>query len=789
MTIVYVGIAWLVGLAAGALAAGPLWPWLAIGLGALLVAVLLRHYPQRRRWLVIVAFFCLGAARYASAAPSIDPGHVAHYNDAGEVILVGTVAREPAVRDDRVQLRLEAESIIDAQGQHDIRGLVLITTGRYPVHPYGTRLQLQGELHPPADHPVYDIRERLAREGVFSEMDWTELEVLGHDGGSPFYRAIYAIKDRARAVILSQLPEPHAALLTGILLGDDSGIPTALAEQFRITGMTHIIAISGFNIAILAAILLRGSRPFVGPRYCAWVAIGGVIIYTILVGADPAVVRAAVMAAIFIFAGRVMGRPSYAPAGLMSAVLLMTLFDPAIIWSIGFQLSVAATLGLMLYVDPWKRWAEARAQEIVSPAVARSLARFMADIIISTLAAMLLTMPLIMYHFRQLSIISPLANLFILPAQPGVMAWGILATLIGLAVPVAGKALSWVTWLFLNYTIGRVRFFASLPAASAEVHLSLFGLVAIYAIIFGLTWWAKLGRKRRGEMVSRLKQNVNRRLAVLGSAGLAVLAVSWAVSQPDGRLHVAFLDVGQGDATFIQTPSGRQILVDGGAYPSVLFDHLGRQIPFWDREIDLVIVTHPDADHAAALPGVFDRYRVGRLIDNGQAGDEQSYQALLEAAAARDVPIHHALAGETIAIDDGVSLQVLSPNSDQWSVASDQNNQSVAFRLVYGDFSLLMTGDAGQAAEAAIISGGCQLASVVYKAGHHGAKTSSSAAFLEAVRPQILLVSAGAGNWYGHPDEEVLQRAGSMGAAVLRTDELGTIEVTTDGQRMWWESH
>jgi competence protein ComEC len=250
MTIIYVGIAWLVGLVVGAMTAGPLWSWLAIGLGALLMALLFRRHPEPRRWLVLLAFFCLGAARYESAAPTIDPDHVSFYNDTGEVVVIGTVTEEPAVRDQRVQLRLEAESIVTADHVRPVEGLVLLTTGRYPVQPYGTRLQLLGELHAPADHPEYDIRDRLAREGVFSEMAWSDIEVLGQAGGSPFYRAIYAIKDRARAVIISQLPEPHAALLTGILLGDDSGLPRELAEQFRTTGMTHIIAISGLIMLI-----------------------------------------------------------------------------------------------------------------------------------------------------------------------------------------------------------------------------------------------------------------------------------------------------------------------------------------------------------------------------------------------------------------------------------------------------------------------------------------------------------------------------------------------------------
>ncbi|HSG15521.1 MAG TPA: DNA internalization-related competence protein ComEC/Rec2 [Anaerolineae bacterium] len=791
MTIIYVGIAWLVGLAAAAMTAGPLWLWLTIGVGALLAALLLRHHPEPRRWLVLVAFFCLGAARYESAAPIIDPDHIANYNDAGEVILIATVAEEPMIRDQRVQLRLESQSVISGNGLQPVEGLVLLTTGRYPVHSYGTRLQLRGELRSPADHPKYDIRDRLAREGIFSEMTWTDIEILDHNGGNPFYRAIYAVKDRARAVILRQLPEPHAALLTGILLGDDSGMPAELAEQFRSTGITHIIAISGFNIAILAAILLRGSRPVVGPRWSAWVAIGGVAIYTILVGADPAVVRAAIMGGIFIFAGRVMGRPSFAPAGLMSAIIVMTLVEPTIIWSIGFQLSVAATLGLMLYVAPWKQWAEASAQRFVSPSAVRSLVRFLADIFIATLAAMLLTMPLIVFHFKQLSVISPLANLFILPAQPGVMTWGILSTLTGMAVPIVGQGLAWVTWFFLNYTIGRVQFFASLPAASVGVNLSPAGLIALYIIIFGLTWLAKIGPNRRRDAFLWLSQNVTRRLALAGSAMIAVLALSWALNQPDGRLHVAFFDVGQGDATFIQTPSGRQILIDGGAYPTVLQDHLGREIPFWDRDIDLVIVTHPDADHAAGLPGVFDHYDVGRLIANGQTADEQSYQALLIAAGGNDVPIHNTLAGETITIEDGVTLQILNPTSPQPLTPEPQhdNDQSVALRLVYGDFSLLMTGDAGQPAETQMLRSGRNLQSLVYKAGHHGAKTSNSAAFLDAVRPQIMVVTAGSENWYGHPDQEVLERAGALGTAVLRTDELGTIELISDGQGMWWESH
>lgn len=245
------------------------------------------------------------------------------------------------------------------------------------------------------------------------------------------------------------------------------------------------------------------------------------------------------------------------------------------------------------------------------------------------------------------------------------------------------------------------------------------------------------------------------------------------------------------------------MLVDGGPCPSVLDDQIGQSIPFWDREIDLIIATHPDDDHVAGLPGVLERYDVGLLLTNGQEAQEQSYQALLDAATENAVPTHQAQAGEVIDLGDGIRLEILNPPSPQpqapWRTqfAQDElrssspghdNDLSIALRLIYDDFSLLLTGDAGATTEREMLASGHPLSAMVYKAGHHGAKSSSSEPFLRAVNPQFVIVSAGEGNRYGHPHEEVLERAAEIGAAVLRTDELGTIEVITDGEQMWLEA-
>ncbi|MGD2048100.1 MAG: DNA internalization-related competence protein ComEC/Rec2 [Chloroflexota bacterium] len=791
MAIIYVGIAWLVGLGLGAWLNSPAWFWLVFGIGSLVMALLLRHRPPVGLGLLVIGALCLGTARYSVTSRNIDDGQIDFYNGRDDVELVGVVRDEPQVNDRWQQIILDAEKIRSPDGEIQfIEGQVLVQTGRYPRIPYGARLQIQGRLEALFDNPEFNQQEYWARQGIYSQIVPTQVKILSEGNGSMVKNGIFSVKDRARQTIRSLLPDPEGALLTGILLGDDSGLPPALADQFRTTGLTHIIAISGFNIAILTGILLVVSKPFLGQKRSAWFVLLGITLYTILVGADAAVVRAAIMGALFVIAARLMGRPTFAPAGLFTAAILMTAINPFILWDIGFQLSFAATLGLMLYVGLASQWTEVRLQPSFGPDYARKATGLLAEVLFATLAATLVTLPIILYHFGQLSLISPLANLFVLPAQPGVMTWGGLATLTGMVVPAVGQLLAWVAWLFLAWTISLVRYFASFPAAAVPLSISPAGLVAIYGLLFGATWLVYQKPEKRGDLSGRLRQNLGWTTILFGAGIVAILATTWALNQPDGNLHVTFLDVGQGDATFIQTPSGRQILIDGGAYPTVLNEHLGRQIPFWDRDIDLIVATHPDADHVAGLPGVFDRYDVGRLITNGQQAQEATYQALLTAAAGTNTPVLACQAGEVIEIGDGVQLEVLNPTADGRSLTAGEhdNELSIAFRLIYGDFSLLLTGDAGEKTEQGMAAVGRSLAAVVYKAGHHGAKSSSSTDFLESVRPQVVIISAGEGNRYGHPHEEVLQRAGSVGAAVLRTDELGTIEVISDGQAMWWEA-
>ncbi len=692
---------------------------------------------------------------------------------------------EPEVRDTHVQLRVELSEVVADNQTTAVDDTILVRVARYPGVPYGSTIRLIGELKGPETTSSAEYAAYLARQGIRSEMSYPQVAVLALSGGSTAMRGLLTLKERARTAIITSIPEPQASLLVGILLGDDSGMSPAVRDAFRRTGMTHIIAISGFNIALIIALADRLTLPFLPRRTAAFVVMAFIAAYAALVGGSASVLRAALMGGVFLLSMRFLGRPTLAVASLLVTAVVMTAVDPNALWDVGFQLSFAATLGLMLYAGPWTRWLQQRSSQLFDPEAGRAVSRLLAEGLVVTAAAQVLALPLILYYFGQLSLVSMPANVLVLPVQPAVMMTGGLTALSGMASPVLGQAAGWVSWLFLAYTSGVVELLAAVPNAAVPVPLGLSGLLAVLLII-GI---ATVAMKRPDGLRAGAALTARRggRWPIMGaSLLLAVLAGLWSVSQPDGLLHVAFLDVGQGDAILVETPSGRQVLVDGGRYPTAVLDELGRQIPFWDRTLDIVVATHPDEDHIAGLVPVLERYQVDLLLTNSATAEQDpTYQELLETAAARGTQLHVVERGEVYHLDPNLALAILHPAAEFQGEGS--NARSIVTRLTYGDLSVLLTGDAEQDAEHALMSDGEVLSSTVLKAGHHGSNGSSGEEFLREVRPQVAIISAGKDNSYGHPHPDVLARLESVGAAILRTDVSGTLEMTSDGQQMWWQ--
>jgi competence protein ComEC len=345
-------------------------------------------------------------------------------------------------------------------------------------------------------------------------------------------------------------------------------------------------------------------------------------------------------------------------------------------------------------------------------------------------------------------------------------------------VPESAEVVAWVAWPPAAYMLWVIDFFASLPFASIRLEgVGVGHAIALYAGLVALVVWLQ-GRDREEEQANPIPF---RRLATVGAlvivvaAGLGISWLTWS-GRDASRVSVTVLDVGQGDSILIEDLSGHRVLVDGGPGEQSLAEALGRHLPFHDRRIDMIVITHPQADHIGGLAEVADSYDVGSAVS--RTGESEAGETLVEALISAGIPTTTPSAGQTIELD-GARLEVLQAASD----AEDVNDQSVVVKLTSGDVEFLLTGDLGKLGEEELLRSGALLEADVLKVGHHGSRFSSTPAFLERIGAQVSVISAGESNPYGHPAPEVLDRLSDT--AIFRTDHDGDVTISTDGRRIW----
>ncbi len=696
-------------------------------------------------------------------------------------------------------------------------GVARLTTGATATYSYGQSVRVRGILAAPFAGDGESYRRYLARKGIRSQVLHAAVEPrAGPLAGSPLLHRLYAVRARGEAALNRLLPEPYAALANGMVLGIEAGIPKTLMEQFNLTGTSHVIVISGSNVALLAGVLAGLFGRILGKRRALLPVLAGIVAYAFLVGGDMSVLRAALMGGLAVTA-LWLGRRGTALISLAAACWLLTVVNPLTLWDAGFQLSAGATAGLILFTPALAGWlARIWPSSATSPFLAvssaapgatpaRGLLRgLIEDGAVVTAAANIAVMPLIAYTFGRVSVVGLGANLLIVPAQPVIMlagSAGVLTALVGVT-PLA-QGLLWLAWPALAWTLAVVQWTAGLPFAGIEVtHYGPAALLATYAAIFALHWRHAITcyfaqhvpPKSAAQPATSLRQTAaakGRALAtqpvLLVVAALAA-ALIWgaAIAQPDGRLHVYFLDVGQGDAILIETPGGNQVLIDGGSSPQMLLNELGEVMPYWDRSLDLLVLTHPDGDHMAAQTFLPQRFAIDGAVTTAAtlaSADGDDWHAAMQAAA---ILLHEEAAGGWIDLGDGVALWVFGPPAGGYIGPDPDNESSLVLKLVYGDFSVLLTGDAGLGSEADWLAQTAPLASTVLKVGHHGSKTATGASFVQAVNPQAAVIQVGADNRYGHPHDNTLQSL--AGRIVLRTDLNGRVQIASDGAQMWVET-
>lgn len=777
MTLIRLGCAWLVGVYLGSwLHLPPTWV-IACAAACTMVAVALRERPGVPLASLCLAALCLGLWRYDLARPTLVPGPLAAYNDGPEVTFRGLVVNEPVPRDRWSQLQVSVRELKAGDMWTATRGQVLVRVPSYETYRYGDVLEVSGRLQTPQQEGASPYRTYLARQGIHSTLQYPRLSLLARDQGQLVPGFLYGLKRRTQGIIAAILPEPEAALLTGVLLGSDEGIPKPLMDQFRATGTAHIIAISGFNIALISASLVKLFSRLL-QRYAALVAaLIAVALYTVLVGAEPPVVRAALMGALAAFA-LIVGRRSDALTSLVVAACLMTAWQPFSLWEVGFQLSFAASLGLVLYSGKLQAWTAGKAEEWFSSEALQRAARFVGDTLLVTLAAQITTLPLMLAYFHQFSPLSLVANLLVIPVQPAVMYLGSSAAMASLVSLRLGQWLGWVAWLPLAYTIHAVEAVARWVGTSGAMgSVPPLLIVTYYGLLSVFTLEPLRTRFSSRAVWRRLQRNLPLKAAfVVLAVALALMAAALS-SLPDGRLHVSFLDVGQGDAILVQTPTGRRVLIDGGPSPALLLEALGQRLPFWDRHIDLLLLSHPHEDHLLGLLPVAQRYRVGQVLASAAPCESAVCEQWLQILREQGVSLLTVRQPLQIDLGDGPVLQVYPP-ADIDPDASDP--PSLVARLSWGSTSCLFSGDMDAQGLRDLWQAGLPVSCTVLKVPHHGSADALDKELLAALHPNLAVISVGAGNLFGHPAPGTLELLAAQGILIYRTDQNGDIDLTVD---------
>ena len=638
MLLISLSGAWITGILLGTkLSLAPV--WLAVSALPLPFIFIFR---QHKKLLLTSALLMLallgGIVRYQSTIPVVNENYVRFYNDKTAVELKGIVSQSPDVRDKSTHLFLSNIELKTAGGWKKLQGTVLIFVPRFPVYNYGDELLVKGKLQTPQALDDFDYPGYLANQGIYSTMLSPQTALIGTGKGFRPLAWVYALRNRLSQAMAATIPEPQASLAQGMILGIRGNITPELQNAFIDSGTMHILVISGSQFNIVAGILVATGIWLFGKRryFYIWLALAAIWIYALLTGMSPPVIRSAIMVSIFLCAD-LLGRQRSAITAIGFAAAVMAAITPQILGDASFQLTFMSTLGMVVIAPRLQGWGKnIIANKLGEGGFIVATANWIADSLFVTLGVTIAIWPLLVSYFGIFSVVSPLATLLVLPALPYLLFSGTLAAVIGVFVLAAGQILGWLAWLSAGYMLAVINGFAHLSFSFFNVGTINPAWIWAYFAVLGAILWLIPQRKSVAAFFKRTASTLDKipkKWAFSTLLVIAVLTTLTAYSMPDTRLHVSFLNVGQGDAILIQTPNHQDILVDGGPSAQAISAQLSKHLPFWDRNIELVVLTHPHEDHLTGLLEVLQRYKVKQVLyldTSYTLPDEQEWLNLIQ---------------------------------------------------------------------------------------------------------------------------------------------------------------
>ncbi|MCD6385072.1 DNA internalization-related competence protein ComEC/Rec2 [Candidatus Sumerlaeota bacterium] len=588
------------------------------------------------------------------------------------------------------------------------------------------------------------------------------------------------IRGYAYQQFFSRMKPENATVAYSVLFGKSHSINPQERQRFIDAGLIHLFAVSGLHTGLLTLVLFLFFITITSNlRLTIIFTVCGLAFYCALVGFRTPVVRAAFMADVYLLSLLILRRPVRGIDVLATSAFIVLLCNPRALFQADFQLSYLSVFGILLlkpvlenlfYLHPTPHTKHRQ--------LAHYINKFAIDPIQVVFAVQIFLLPLLVYYYHRFSLIGFISNIFAVPLTLFIILFGGLYVLSTAILPIVSPLLVFLT----SVSTETLRFFTSLSAllpfsAVSSPPLPWWAIGVYYMLLLGGSYVQGLRTP-----IARLRGKAQ--LLIVVTAICALLVWIPIVQHQHQSMTVYFLDVGQGDSAFLQFPNDNTMLIDGGRnFPR----DMGQMViaPFLNalgvEQLDVVVATHPDADHIGGLPYILQNFFVGRLIEGGSVSDTKTFKRLQKTIHQTGTPVYIVTRNDEIKGFEPARVMVLNPSPDILGRYGN-NNDSVVLRIAYQKATFLFTGDAEKTAEDSMLSSGVELRAVVLKAGHHGSRYSSSPEFLDAVHPDVVIFSCGRNNRYGHPHPEVIERLKQRGIRYYRTDEQGCITITTDGR-------
>lgn len=756
---------------------------LVLSLMASLVCAWLFYFIRREKHsfvLILLSTFLFGACIYSVSERNFEGNSLHTLKHTEYADFFGTLYKSPSRGHDRDFLFLKVEKVLYQNKEKKIKGNLRITVPHSSVFPSSLNLFTHDKIKVSArllpqkgfqNFKSFSLDAYLKSQNIHHRATCKSpllVEKLKSGKTHDPLHLVSVIRKKIQQKIEKYFPSPRikslspqGAVLEALLLGERTRMDPSVTQSLQKAGIFHLFAISGAHIAILSFFLFSLFKLMrIQTRLSYILVMIFLFFFAFLVEGRPSVVRATIMALAFLFGKLIWKNVNLINTISISAFILL-LFNPFSLFHLGFQLTFAATLSIILFF----------------PKIIKYLPRLpfrTSEILTLSLSAQLGILPFIVSSFNRVTFSSLILNYAALPLVGLIMASGYIFLLLSFTSSFLAGLLAQGIHSLIDLLIGCSHIFDRFSLISYRIPTPhLLTLIGYFLFLYFMLLPSKVKRQKLVFLLCFL-------------VSLAIL-ISYPFPSLSKNLKVTCIDVGEGDAILVEFPGHKKMLVDGGGFPESTFD-VGERVvsPFlWRKgikKIDYLVLTHAHPDHLNGLKAIARNFKIGEFWEAFSPLENDSY-AEFKKLLRPSVRKKRFFRGDSH-LEKNVKIETLHPERMDPSVARVQNDHSLVLRIIYNQTSFLLTGDIGKDAEREILENSGEIKCQILKSPHHGSRSSSSKDFLDRTAPQIVMISLGEGNRYGFPHKEILERYKDFGAKVFRTDLHGAIEISSDGRRI-----